>query len=370
MIINRLRSAESTNQQINHLMKFLLYGANGYTAQLIIQYAKDFGLEPILAGRSPDKIKPQADELGLEYKIFALNNADDIDSALVDIPVVLHAAGPFIRTARPMMEACIRTGTHYLDITGEIEVFELGASFDEKAKEAKVMILPGTGFDVVPTDCLALYLKKLLPNAKDLQLAFATVGGSISHGTATTMVENLGKKGAVRRDGTIKSVPIGHDGKKVPFADKSRFVMAIPWGDVSTAYYSTNIPNITTYTAVPPKTFKYLKYQSLYNWILRTSLVQNYLKKRLDQRPAGPNEEKREQSVSQIWGQVTSESGEKKMATLTTPNGYTLTALTSLLIAQKVLNGEAPVGFQTPAKAYGEDLVLEIVGVSRKKIES
>lgn len=349
-------------------MKFLLYGANGYTGKLIIKYCAEFGIEPILAGRSKEKIEPLAKELELGHKIFGLDDPKVIDAALSDVKVVVHAAGPFSRTARPMMEACIRTGTHYLDITGEIEIFELGASLDKKAKQAKMMIMSGTGFDVVPTDCLALYLKKQLPDAIDLQLAFATVGGGPSHGTAITMVEGLGGMGAVRRNGKIEKVPVGHQGMKVPFADKSRFVMAIPWGDVASAFYSTGISNITTFTGVPQKAFNYLKYQSLYNWILRTSFVQNYLKKRLDKQPAGPDDEQRGKSISQIWGRVTNAKGEKKEATLTTPNGYTLTALATLLITKKVLKGEAPIGYQTPAKAYGEDLVLELNEVSREDI--
>lgn len=349
-------------------MKFLLYGANGYTAQIILQHYQEFGLEPILAGRTKEKIEPLAKELGLDFSVFGLDEPAIIDEVLDDVIVVVHAAGPFSRTARPMMEACIRTGTHYLDITGEIEVFELGAALGEKAKDANVMLMSGTGFDVVPTDCLALYLKKQLPDANELQLAFASVGGGVSHGTATTMVENLGGSGAVRRDGKIVKVPLGHQGMEVPFADKPRFVMAIPWGDVASAYYSTGIPNITTFTAVPKKTFNYLKYQSVYNWILRMDVVQNYLKRRLGRRPAGPSAAKREKSTSQVWGRVTNAQGEKREATLSTPNGYTLTALTTLLIAQKVLNGNAPIGYQTPAKAYGEDLILEISGTTRADI--
>jgi len=300
--------------------------------------------------------------------MFGLDDPKRIGQMLNDIRVVVHAAGPFIHTAKPMMEACIGTQTHYLDITGEIEVFELGASLDERAKEAGVMIMPGTGFDVVPTDCLALHLKNLLPEATELELAFAPVGGRASQGTAKTMVEKLGKKGAIRRNGVLEAVPLGHEGKMVPFADKSRFVMAIPWGDVATAYYSTGIPNITVFTATSRKNYRYLQYQHLYNWLLRFSFVKNYIKKRIDKQPAGPNEEQRKKAKSEIWGRVTNAKGEQRTATLTTPNGYTLTALTTLLIVQKVLTGNAPIGYQTPAKAYGADLVLEVQGVIRRAV--
>ncbi|RMG27309.1 MAG: hypothetical protein D6730_07465 [Bacteroidetes bacterium] len=351
------------------MQTFLLYGANGYTGQLIAEMAGDFGLKPVLAGRSAEKIRPLAERLGCDCTLFSLDDQQAMDQALQQVPVVLHAAGPYKFTARPMMEACLRTGTHYLDSTGEIEVFELGHSLDEAASRADIMLMPGTGFDVVPTDCMALYLKKKLPDATHLRLAFTSLGGGVSHGTATTMAENLGQGGAVRKDGKIVPVPLGHRAFWVPFGDTRRFVMAIPWGDVSTAYYSTGIPNIETYMGISPKAYRYARMQKYFNWLLKTRLVRNMLKKRIDKRPPGPSPEERAYARSLVWGQVSNAKGDKREAWMETPEGYTLTAITSLLITRKVLNGQAPAGFQTPAKAYGEDLILEVEGVKRHDLE-
>lgn len=346
-------------------MQFLLYGATGYTGQLIAEYAASFGLKPILAGRSEAKVKALAESLGLEYRVFDLADTAALDAALKETPVVLHAAGPFMFTAKPMLEACLRTGTHYLDITGEIAVFEMAVRMDKKAREAGIMLLPGAGFDVVPTDCLALHLKNRMPDATHLQLAFAGLGGGVSQGTAATMAENLGEGGAMRKDGKIVKVPMGHKSMIVPFRDKSLFVMSIPWGDVSTAYHSTGIPNIETYMGFSPSAYRWVKLQRYFNWLLRTSFVRNIVKKRIKERPAGPTPEQRARSKSFVWGRVSNAEGKVLEAQLVTPEGYTLTALTSLLIAKKVLNGNAPVGFQTPAKAYGEDLILEVEGAER-----
>lgn len=346
-------------------MQFLLYGATGYTGQLIAEYAASFGLKPILAGRSEAKVKAMADSLGLEYRVFDLADTAALDAALQETPVVLHAAGPFMFTAKPMIEACLRTGTHYLDITGEIAIFEMAARMDKKAREAGIMLLPGAGFDVVPTDCLALHLKNRMPDATHLQLAFAGMGGGVSQGTATTMAENLGEGGAMRKDGKIVKVPLGHNAMIVPFRAKSLFVMSIPWGDVSTAYHSTDIPNIETYMAFSPSAYRWVKLQRYFNWLLRTSFVRNIVKKRIKERPAGPTPEQRARSKSFVWGRVSNADGKVLEAQLVTPEGYTLTALTSLLITKKVLNGNAPIGFQTPSKAYGEDLILEVEGAER-----
>ncbi|NUO01063.1 MAG: saccharopine dehydrogenase NADP-binding domain-containing protein [Saprospiraceae bacterium] len=346
-------------------MSLLLYGATGYTGQLIVEYAGKYGLQPILAGRSEAKVKALATQWSLPWRVADLNNPASVDALLEGIQVVLHAAGPFQHTAKAMMEGCLRNQVHYLDITGEIAVFESAARLDERAKTAGIMLLPGAGFDVVPTDCLALYLKNKLPDATHLQLAFAS-GAGLSHGTATTMAENLGQGGAVRLNGKITRVPVlGHKTMTVPFPGKSLFVMTIPWGDVSTAFYSTGIPNIETYTGVSPSSFKWIKWQRYFNWLLRTSFVRNLVKSRIQKRPAGPSPEKRKKAISLVWGKVSNGSGKSAEATLRTPEGYTLTALTSLLIAKKVLNGSAPIGFQTPAKAYGAELIMEIEGVER-----
>ncbi|MEN9686910.1 MAG: hypothetical protein RLZZ28_2696 [Bacteroidota bacterium] len=348
--------------------QFLLYGANGYTGRLIAGMAGDYDLVPILAGRNETALKAMADELGLSYRVIDLSDTNKLHQALNEVSVVLHAAGPFQHTAKKMMEACLETGTHYLDITGEINVFERGKKYDNQAREAGIMIMPGVGFDVVPTDCTAAYLKKQMPDATHLQLAFAMIGGKLSHGTATTMAEGMGEGTVVRENGNFVKKPLGHKGFTVDFGVRKIFVMCIPWGDVSTAYTTTQIPNIETYTQASPKMFKLLKWQFLFNWLLRTSFVRNRAKKQIRQKPAGPSDEMRQKARSLVWGKVTNAKGEKKEVRLQCPEGYTLTALTALSITKKVLAGNFFTGYQTPAGAYGADLIMEIEAVTREEI--
>jgi len=342
---------------------FLLYGANGYSGELIARYAKQYELEPILAGRRKEIIAPLAGKLGLPYRVFDVDDTTALLAALREVKVVMNAAGPFQFTARQMIEACLQTGTHYLDINGDIAVFEMIKRYDEAAKKAGIMLLPGAGFDVVPTDCLALHLKKLLPDAVSLQLAFASVGGGLSHGTATTMANKIGEGGAARKNGRIIRQPIGKKGMWVDFAVKKLFVMSIPWGDISTAYFTTGIKDIESYTGISRKLYYILKVQPLFNWLLRTNFVRNGLKKKINSRPAGPSDEQRNKSISLVWGQVSNATGEIVTARLSGPEVYTLTAYSALLIIQKVLTGNFSAGYQTPASAYGENLILEVPGV-------
>jgi short subunit dehydrogenase-like uncharacterized protein len=347
------------------MSEFLLYGAYGYTGQLIIEEALAQGLKPILAGRQASKLQPLADQYQLPFLAFALEDQTALEDALQQVKVVLHAAGPFSQTAEPMLQACLKTGVHYLDITGEIAVFERCASLDAAARQAGIMVMPGTGFDVVPTDCMALFLKNQMPDATHLRLAFGGVGGQLSHGTAMTMAQGLGEGGALRKNGKIEKVRLGHAGMKLDFPQKSLFVMAIPWGDVSTAFYTTEIPNIETFTAVPPSTYGMMRWQGLFNWLLRSSWVRSYVKKQIDQRPAGPDKARRDRAYTLVWGEVKNDRGEVLQAWMKTEEGYNLTAEASVKITKKVLNGEVFPGFKTPAGAYGADLVMELRNVSR-----
>lgn len=352
---------------------FLLYGANGYTGRLIARYASQYELLPILAGRSAAALELLGKELGLPFKTISLDDEESLVEALNEVKLVLHAAGPFQFTAKQMADACIKTGTHYLDINGDISVFEMLKTYNEKAKAAGVMIMPGVGFDVVPTDCIALQLKNKLPNADKLELAFATLGGSLSHGTAMTMANKLGEGGAIRKDGKIIKTRLGAKAMTVPFfqgegnKEKCLFVMSIPWGDVSTAYFTTGIPTIETFVGISKKAYYFLKAQGLFNWLLRTDFIRSRLKNKINSLPAGPSDEQRAKASGMIWGRATDKNGKIVTAMLCGPEGYTITTHASLIIIKKVLDNNFQPGYQTPAKVYGENLILEVPGVQIKK---
>src|SRR6478735_2470141 len=114
----------------------LLYGATGYTGRLIIEEAIQKGLPIIIAGRNQQSVSELATQYNLPYRVAELSNPDQLDTLLKGITVVLHAAGPFAITAEPMIHACIRNKVHYLDITGEIAVFEYAHTMNKQAMNA------------------------------------------------------------------------------------------------------------------------------------------------------------------------------------------------------------------------------------------
>ncbi len=356
--------------------KFLIYGANGYTGELITRMAAERWLKPILAGRNEAKVAELAAKYGFEHRAFSLDDTAKLDAALHEVDMVLHCAGPFSITSMPMVKACLRNGKHYTDITGEISVFETCAAMDKKAVEAGVMVMPGVGFDVVPSDCLARHLKDRLSSATHLSLAFFGAG-RLSHGTQATMTMNIGKGGAIRKDGKITSVPAAWKTREIDFGEdvssphvsKGPIIktgVTIPWGDVSTAFYSTGIPNIEVFTVVPPSALKMMKMSRYLGWLLATGPVQDYLQKKI---PAGgPSDTERAKGKTLMWGEASDLNGNKVVSRLQGPEGYTITAIAALNIAEKITAGNFTPGYQTPAKAYGADLIMEIDGTVRQDV--
>jgi len=346
---------------------WLLYGANGYTGKLIAQEAQRRGMSPVLAGRG-DAVAELAQSLGLPHRVFDLTEPTALRNGLKGIDLVLHCAGPFSATSAPMLEACLDARAHYLDITGEIDVFAHCHAQDARARQRGIVVLPGAGFDVVPTDCLAAQLARELPNATSLVLAFEA-GGGPSPGTAKTSVEGLGNGGRARINGSIERVPLAWKTRIFERAGAAgverRSAMTIPWGDVYTAFVSTGIPNIEVYMAVSPKTIANVRRLRLLGPLLRTRLLQNFLKHRVEKSVRGPSDAKRESSVTHIWGEARDASGREVRAQLRTPNGYALTVTASLGIVEHLLHADSPAGYRTPSQLMGANYVLSLPGVTR-----
>ncbi|QOC21276.1 saccharopine dehydrogenase NADP-binding domain-containing protein [Wenzhouxiangella sp. AB-CW3] len=346
------------------MSEWMIYGANGYTGELCAREAVERGLRPVLAGRREEAVAGLASELGLEFRVFALDDADAVRRGLDGMPLVLHCAGPFSATSRPMVDGCLATGTHYLDITGEISVYQACHEREEEARAAGVILMPGVGFDIVPTDCLSAMLKQRLPDASELTLAFEA-GGGPSPGTAKTSFEGLTQGGKIRRGGRLESVPLAFRTRDIPFAEGPRHGMTIPWGDVYTAYVSTGIPDVEVYLAVPPRVATRIRRMNKLRWLLALPPLKKAIMRRIERKTPGPDDDKRASTVSRVWGEVRNKSGQSVSAELHTPNGYDLTVDASVSIAAEVLGREAiEPGYFTPSLLLGADYVTHLKDVS------
>jgi short subunit dehydrogenase-like uncharacterized protein len=381
---------------------FLLYGANGFVGREIARMAADRGLKPVLADFNAGQVQALAAELRLPCRVFGFDDPAAVDDALKSVAAVLHCAGPYFITSKPMVEGCLRTGAHYLDLTGDIPDLEALARRDAEAKNRKVMLLPGAGFDVVPTDCLALHLKRRLPSATHLALAWKSRGPvrGLPPGTADTILEAV-RRGSgvqvrrhallesilgtaprfvvdttevqVRRNGQLESVPPGK-WRMIDFGDGPVKAIRSTWGDVFTAFYSTGIPNIEDYAPLPKQFAQLLQVLGLVRPLLGFAPVRNFVRSKI---PTGSTAEERAktrtavwgETRTHVWGEVEDEEGNKAVSRLHGPEaGVIWTALAALAAIERVMAGDALPGFQTPAMAYGADFALECVAVTREDV--
>jgi short subunit dehydrogenase-like uncharacterized protein len=344
--------------------RLLIYGASGFTGGLLVERARAVGVDTIVAGRSRERLKRIARESGLSYRVVKLEDHTGLDAALSEIDVVINGAGPFINTAGPIVEACLRTGTHYLDVTGEFPVFQQLHAYDEAAREAGVMVMPGAGFVVVASDCLAAHVAVHMPDACWLRLALSH-SGLVSRGSYTTMLGLLRENVSIRRNGRLCAVPAGRLERGFDFGDGERLSTAASWADVFTAYYTTRIPNIEVYVEAGALARTLYQLTAYFADLLRLAPVRKLLELQARVLPEGPSEEQRAVAPRAIVAEAEDRYRRCVQARLHTPDGYSFTPLSALAIAERVLAGDVRAGFQTPAGLYGADFVLCLEGVRR-----
>jgi short subunit dehydrogenase-like uncharacterized protein len=345
----------------------MIYGATGYTGRLAARGALERGLLPVLCGRSESKLAAVSRELGLGYRVARLEDAESLDAALHDVDAVLHTAGPFSHTWRPMAEACLRTRTHYLDISGEIPVIESLRLRDAEARERGVMLMPAVGFDVVPSDCLGAHLARRLPGACRLRFGYRGLGYA-TPGSAKTLVEQAGYA-VVRRGGAITQVPPGALQRHFDYGDGASPSINISWGDVATAYYTTGIPNVEVYFETTVLLQGILTANRYFGPLLRTAPWQAWLKATADMVNRGPTRAERAAVETIIVGEAEDVRGSRVRSRMRTPEVYSFTAVTAPAVAERVLSGDFEVGFQTPARVYGADFALSLPRVTREDLE-
>ena len=345
----------------------LVYGATGFTGRLIVRSLLEAGIEPILCGRNEASVQAMGRELRLRARTAALEDPEVIREAMRGCHVFLNAAGPFGATAGRLVAACLRAGVHYLDISGEVDALEGVAQKHGEALAAGVMLLPGIGFDVVPSDCLALHVCRRLPDARRLTIAISGLD-LMSRGSARTMAGELAKGVRVRRDGRLTVVRAGALERGFDFGDGGRVCSAVSWGDIATAYYTTGVQDVEVYFNATPTVRSTLAASRALGPALGTSAWQTWLRTMVELMPDGPPESERRRRRASIVAEAVSDDNRRAVSRLRLPEAYTFTAMSSAAITARVLRGDVEPGFQTPARLFGPDFVLEFSDVSREDL--
>jgi short subunit dehydrogenase-like uncharacterized protein len=339
----------------------LIYGAYGFVGDLVAREAVSRGLDPILAGRDGEALGEQAIELGCRSRRFDLSTRTAIADELDDVDCVLNCAGPFSNTAETLVGGALRSGTDYVDITGEIPVIERIRGWDDIATDVGVTLLPSAGFSSVPMDCLAAHLASRAPDANYLALGVDSFRIP-SVGSIKTAIEGIDTGGAVRRDGRVEYVPAAWRSRHVDFGRGTRPAVTMPLGEVSTAYYTTGIPDVDVYVALLPPARIVLAAHSYVAPLLATTPVQWALARLAEFVRTGPSERARARGWAYLWGEARADDG-GVVSRLRTPDAYVVTPDAAVTVAERVLADDAEAGVQTPAGAFGPEFVFELDGV-------
>jgi short subunit dehydrogenase-like uncharacterized protein len=317
---------------------WMLYGAAGYTGTLIAQHAHDRGHRPLLAGRSGLAVNALAEQLDLPHRALTLDDPAALSTALAEVDLVLNAAGPFLHTAAPLAAACLAAGVHYIDIGNELQVFLTLYDLDQRARRAGLTVIPGIGFGVVATNCLARYVSDAVGGAQSLEVAARAAAAQPGPGIAASVRENLPYGGWTRRAGQLHPQPLGSGITTVTLPGGPCLVMPFPTGDLEAAFQATGAPDITAYSPVPadPATVD-------------------------PQARAGTGPDAYR---SFGWARATGPDGATAQAVLQTGESYAFTAAASIRAVEETLN-RSPRGALSPATAFGSDFILTIPDTTR-----
>jgi len=309
----------------------MIYGATGYTGRMAAEHAKKLGLNLLIAGRNAERLAALSAELDAPYRVFTADA-----SQLEGVDVLLNFAGPFAQTAAALMRACIANGTDYLDITAEINVYRLA---EQLGSGADVMLLPGVGWDVVPTDCLAMHVAGRVPQPHSLKIALQ-VPGAMSRGSAMSVGEIIGAGVMARVDGHLVATPDAQP-QYLDFGDGPALCAPLSFGDLVTAWHSSAIPNIEMFVHITGEAFPEGDLSLL---------------------PDGPTQAQRDAHRARAVAEVTGIDGTVVRSVIETVNGYSYTPLAAVEAARRVLGGERRPGFETPAKLFGMGFAQTIAG--------
>jgi saccharopine dehydrogenase (NAD+, L-lysine-forming) len=347
--------------------RVLIYGATGYTGRLIADRLRNSRCHSVVAGRTSHRVQALAAEFGVAGRVIAIDEPNALDQALDDIDVLINAASPFSLTAPALIESCLRTRTHYLDITGELPVFQAAFGYDEAARKRGIMIMPGAALGVVASDCLAMHVAALVPNAKYLRIALLRPN-SFSRGTFRSALGIANSRVSIRRNGRLMSVPVGRLQRTFDFGEGEKESVAVSWADVFTAYYSTGIRNIETYFEAGYTARALYQLGAGIADTMQLAPARTLIDAVASVLPEGPHAARRRAEQCVIVSEAEDSWRRRRCVRLTTPDGYSFTSEAATAIAQRILQGDFASGFQTPAKVYGADLVLGFKGTDRQEL--
>jgi len=317
----------------------LIYGANGYTGKKLAKYLLEQGLSPILAGRGKD-VETFANSLHCQYRVFKV---DDAESYLKDVDIVVNVAGAFSHTQVPLIEACLNTKTHYLDISGEYVDVNRVYQFDDKARAVGVVLMPAVGIFSAPMDLVAKLAAQKINEPTKLKIGFASTGKP-SKGSIKTALSKIQSVGVQLYNGEyIETSPASKE-LAMNIYHKDIGMVTHPWrADLLLAKLSTGINTIETYNGFPSFMVKMMRGKMKWLKVLMEKWLIRYL-------PEGPNEAQQKSALIYAKAIASNDKEETSTAELIGPDAYAFTVAAIFELSKEVVKQPELSGFLTPSQ--------------------
>lgn len=350
----------------------VLYGATGYTGRLIARELDARGARFALAGRDAARLSELSASLASkpETIVAALDRAHELTAMARRARVVLSAAGPFVTMGPPVLDAALREGAHFGDITGEQAFLRAAWERDADARAAGVTVVNGLGFDVVPSDFAAALAARALPDVASLDLAIRSRAGT-SRGTKRSMAASA-SRGWWFDDGRYRNGPPGRFARAFAFPGEGpRRAAFVPWGDVVTAPRSTGARRVRTFFALPPSRVRLLSLAwPLVDAARRLPWTASRLAARAAAAKEGPSAESRAKATFAILAEARSATGATSRALATGRDPYGLTGASAAEAALRLARGDvAGRGVLTPSQAFPVEPFARALSAFDLKVE-
>ncbi|HTQ03393.1 MAG TPA: saccharopine dehydrogenase NADP-binding domain-containing protein [Polyangiaceae bacterium] len=372
--------------------RLLIYGATGYTGRLLAAEAARRRLPVVLGARRRDRLESLAEELDLPCRVLGLETPlarkrrldedakrpipgpgapvqpaarpakqpgpnDALHGALTDVAVVLNAAGPFAETAMPLARACVKTNTHYVDISGEYDVFRELNELHVHAKERGTSIVPGAGLTVLASDCL---IRDAVARARErgmlephtVRVALSRVP-AVSRGSVRTMLDGVRDGVRVLRNGKDEFHPMGTLVRSFTFGAEQAFALgearvctAMSLADTLTAGATAcrafqgrwaeqqGVPNVEAYLEASSLERMAYELGGEFALALRSQPLKLVVDRVLAMWPEGPGAEERDEARQQVVVEIEDRYRRGVVARLSTQNSYDFTVQKALELCE------------------------------------
>jgi short subunit dehydrogenase-like uncharacterized protein len=233
----------------------IVYGASGYTGRLVCEYLREYNVPFVAAGRDKARIQEAMDKVPgidtVEHEIVEVAHDVEPLAELFDgARVVLNTVGPFAQYGREVVEACIRSGCHYLDTTGEQDWLiicdeEYGARMAEKG----LLLAPGIA-QMYTTSEIAAQLCLERPGVDTLDILVFWKGTPTVASTRTILVNACLSKAYYLEQNQYAEWPADAGLYDVAIPGQHEIGLALPWGGMSHPVWFKHDPRVANVKAL------------------------------------------------------------------------------------------------------------------------